>query len=62
VSGDESKSDEAKLSGGPKPARGGVVWMLAVYASFLAWVAHSYGLKNFLISIAGLITKFHKPS
>jgi hypothetical protein len=40
--------------------RGGnpVFWQLAVYASFLGWLAHSFAVRSLVVSLQRLLAKF----
>jgi hypothetical protein len=33
-------------------------WLLAVYASFFAWLMHSFAVRSFLASFKQLVAKF----
>jgi hypothetical protein len=33
-------------------------WLFAMYASFVAWLLHSYGVKFLFVSVHRLIAKF----
>ena len=33
-------------------------WIFAVYASFFAWLMHSFAVRSFLASFKQLVTKF----